>query len=70
MANSLKFSLLVILAALLIYQEKSLYNKALKQGELNYKSSHRLYMAFKSAYHYGYMDCSEGRPESWEGEDE
>ena len=64
----MKVFLFVILALLLVYQENSLYHKALKQGELNYKVSHRLYKAFESAYHYGYMDCSEGRPENWDGE--
>ena len=68
--NTLKVLLLIALALGLVYQENTLYKTALKQGELRYKNSHRIYMAFKSAYHYGYMDCSEGKPESWEGEGE
>ena len=64
----MKKLLFVILAALLIYQERALYQRGLRDGELNYKASHRIYLALKSAYHYGYMDCHEGKPEDWDGE--
>jgi starvation-inducible outer membrane lipoprotein len=44
------------------------YSKGLQDGEQWYKQSHRMYMALKSAYHYGYIDAYEGRCESWEGD--
>lgn len=63
-----KLLLLIALSLGLIYQEYHLRQVSLKEGEMRYKASNRIYMAFKSAYHYGYMDCSEGRPEDWDGE--
>ena len=45
------------------------YNKGLKDGEWNYKQSHRMYLALKSAYHYGYMDAKDGSSEDWDGPD-
>jgi hypothetical protein len=45
-----------------------LYNKGLYDGEWNYKRSHHMELALKSAYHFGYMDGHEGRTEDWDGE--
>jgi hypothetical protein len=60
--------LIVLVSFLLVRYTSIVYQKGLQDGELNYKQSHRIYMAFKSAYHFGYMDCKDGRRESWEGE--
>lgn len=43
------------------------YNKGLQQGEQRYKLSRRMYKALESAYHFGYMDGHDGRPEDWDG---
>lgn len=43
------------------------YNKGLQDGEWNYKHSHRIYLALKCAYNYGYEDCQAGRPNDWDG---
>ena len=45
-----------------------LYVQGMRDGEQKYKHSIHIYYALKSAYHYGYMDCSEKRCESWEGD--
>ena len=43
------------------------YNTGCQDGERRYKQSHRMYMALKSAYHYGYVDAKEGKKEDWDG---
>lgn len=60
--------LIVVTGFLLVRYTSLVYQKGLHDGEQNYKHSHRIYMAFKSAYHFGYMDCRDGHKESWEGE--
>ena len=59
---------ILILALVMVLSICYTYGKGLQDGEQNYKSSHRMYMALKSAYHYGYADCKDGRCESWEGD--
>lgn len=60
----------LVVAASLFFAGRHLYNKGLIDGEQHYKASHRMYMALKSAYHFGYGDCHEGRAEDWDGNDE
>lgn len=45
-----------------------LYKQGLQDGEYNYKYSHRMFLALESSYHYGYLDCKENLPESFDGE--
>jgi len=66
----MKELLLVISLIGLVWAGNHLYNVGLRDGEQRYKASHRMYMALKSAYHFGYSDCHEGRHEDWDGNDE
>lgn len=43
------------------------YRVGLADGEQRYKQSRRMYLALKSAYHFGYIDAHEGRSEDWDG---
>lgn len=43
-----------------------LYKRGRVDGEQNYKQSHRMYLALKSAYHFGYVDAKLGNPEDWD----
>lgn len=65
----MKYFLALVLSAILCYTEVRLYQRGLADGEQNYKQSNRIYLALKSAYHYGYTDCKAGRPEDWDGPD-
>lgn len=64
MINKLSF---LIISLVIVFTMCYTYNKGCQDGEQFYKSSHRMYMALKSAYHYGYMDAHDGRPEDWDG---
>jgi hypothetical protein len=55
---------IVALVLLLLLQS---YNNGVRDGEQQYKQSHRMYMALKSAYHFGYLDAKQGRAEDWDG---
>lgn len=44
------------------------YVQGLKAGEINYKHSHRMYLALNSAYNFGYGDCKANRPCNWGGD--
>jgi len=57
---------IVALAILFLLQT---YNQGKRDGEQQYKQSHRMYMALKSAYHFGYIDGHEGKKEDWDGPD-
>lgn len=60
---------IVLLVVLIVFSTHIyIYNKGLVDGEQNYKHSNRIYFALKSAYHYGYMDAHDGKPEDWDGE--
>ena len=43
-----------------------LYQRGLQDGEQRYKASHRMYMALKSSYTFGYWDCQEGRTNDYD----
>ncbi len=45
-----------------------LYRVGLRDGEQKYKHSHRMYMALKSAYMFGWFDGHNGRPNDWDGD--
>lgn len=60
---------LVLLAVIWLLNDLIVYHYGLRDGEQQYKASHRMYMALKSAYHFGYMDAHEGRREDWDGPD-
>jgi hypothetical protein len=66
----MKEFLLVVSLIGLVWAGNHLYKQGLRDGEQHYKQSHRMYMALKSAYHFGYMDCHDGRVEDWDGNDE
>ena len=65
MVNTLKVLLLTLI---IIVCEYKLYNVGRYNGEWDYKRSHRMELALKSAYHFGYLDGHEGRVEDWDGE--
>jgi hypothetical protein len=62
--------ILLLVSVTLIMAGFKLYARGLVDGEQRYKRSHRMYMALKSAYHYGYMDGRDGRKEDWDGDDQ
>jgi hypothetical protein len=64
-----KIIFFLIAALAIILSIRYTYNKGLYDGEWNYKRSHRMYLALKSAYHYGYMDAADHRTEDWDGPD-
>jgi len=67
----MKLTLTVLLTIVTLTLSGSyLYHAGLRDGEQRYKASHRMYMALKSAYHFGYGDCHDGRHEDWDGNDE
>jgi len=43
-----------------------LFKKGEEAGAEKYKHSKNMQWALKSAYHYGYLDAKDGRPEDWE----
>ncbi len=57
------FTVILIIIATICYT----YGKGLRDGEQRYKQSRRMYKALESAYHFGYIDGREGRPEDWDG---
>jgi len=59
----------LILALALLLSTCYTYYRGLQDGEQQYKQSRRMYFALKSAYHFGYLDAKQGRPEDWDGED-
>jgi len=63
----MKKLLILFVAFTIFYTHWSIYKKGLQDGEQNYKESHRIYMALKSAYLYGYQDCQANRPNDWDG---
>jgi hypothetical protein len=65
----MKTLLVLISIAAIILTIRYTYDKGLRDGEQLYKQSHRMYMALKSAYHFGYMDGHEGKREDWDGPD-
>jgi formate hydrogenlyase subunit 3/multisubunit Na+/H+ antiporter MnhD subunit len=61
--------LALILGLVLLLSICYTYKRGLQDGEQHYKQSRRMYMALKSAYHFGYLDAKQGRPEDWDGPD-
>jgi hypothetical protein len=47
-----------------------LYFKGAYDGANRYKRSINMNLALKSAYHFGYIDAKNGRPEDWDGTEE
>ena len=50
----MKKLLFVVAVIGLIFAAQHLYNQGLKDGEQQYKRSHRMYLALKSAYMFGW----------------
>lgn len=64
----MKNLLFLVFLLALVFSEHMLYNIGKRDGEQQYKQSHRMYMALKSAYHFGYIDGHAGRAEDWDGD--
>ena len=65
----MKLTLTILLTIIaLMLSGAYLYRVGLRDGEQQYKHSHRMYLALKSAYHFGYMDADAGRQEDWDGD--
>jgi hypothetical protein len=62
----MKKVLFFLITFVIFYTHWTIYKRGLHDGEWNYKRSHKIYLAFKSAYLFGYSDCKEGKKEDWD----
>jgi hypothetical protein len=63
----MKYLIIFLTVLIIFFTHWSIYKSGLHDGEQNYKRSHRMYLALKSAYHFGWVDGHQNKPEDWDG---